>query len=265
MIQKGLVLDAFHIICLFMWQTDKIKILILEELAHSQAKNPAYSMRAFAKRLGVSQAAISQILADKRPLTKKTAEKILRGLDKSPTEIFDSLEVGTPSKFKSVDMDSYHLIADWYHYAILSLAETPNFKSSTNWIAHRLGISVKQAQDAINLLLRLDMLQRDRKTKKLSITGEQFEAISEVANPAMEKAARQDLDLAIQALDQTQFDERNFTAMTLCFDPARSKEAIQMIKNFRRSFCKAMESKNKKEVYRLNVQLFPLSKKEGKK
>jgi uncharacterized protein (TIGR02147 family) len=161
-------------------------------------------------------------------------------------------------------MDSFHLIADWHHYAILSLAETSDFESTPQVIANRLGIPLKTATESIELLLRLDMLRRDPKTKKLSGTGEQFEAISSVANAALKKAARQDLDLAQTALDSTEFAERDFTAMTLCFDPNRTEEAKKLILNFRRSFCKVMESKNKKEVYRLNIQLFPLSKR-GKK
>jgi uncharacterized protein (TIGR02147 family) len=223
-------------------------------------------MRAFAKRLGVSQAAISQILSGKRTLTQKTAQKALEGLDKTPQEIQSVFkpEHENDQKFRSIDMDAFHLISDWHHYAILNLIQTEDFKNSPEWIAKRLAISTKTASESIELLIRLDLIQRNPKTKKLLPTNELFEAISEIANPAMKKAAREDLELALKALDETEFSERDFTAMTLCFDPGRMKEAIKMIKNFRRKFSKAMESKNKKEVYRLNVQLFPLTKR-GKK
>lgn len=246
-----------------MFLSDKVKLVLLEELAQAQAKNPAYSMRAFAKRIGVSQAAISQILADKRPLTQKTAEKILRGLDKSPQELIEATtgEIDETFTFKSVDLDSFHLISEWYHFAILSLAETEKFDSRPQAIAKRLGLTLNVTNEAIALLLRLDMLNRDPKTKKLTPTGEQFEAISPVANSGLKKASRQDLDLAQMAFDNTEYYERDFTAMTLCFDPTRMEEARKMIRNFRRTFCRVMESKNKKEVYRLNIQLFPLTRK----
>jgi transcriptional regulator with XRE-family HTH domain len=250
-----------------MIQAEKIRLILLEELTNAQLKNPAYSMRAFSKRIGVSQAAISQILAGKRPLTAKTAQKILAGLDKNPREIaalFHSAAENRPV-FKSIDMDTYHLISDWYHYAILSLAETDGFKSSPQWIAECLGISYKTAVDAVELLLRLDLLQRDPKTKKLSVTGEQLSAVSPVANSAMKKAVREDIDLAQKALEDTEFEERDFTAHTFCFDKSRMKEAIKMLEDFRWQFGNAMESKKKKDVYRLNLQLFPLTKKGSKK
>lgn len=248
-----------------MFNSEKVRFFLLDELASAQSRNPSYSMRALAKRIGVSQAAISQILAAKRPLTKKTAEKILKGLDRNPEEIWDVLQSESGDQgFKSIDMDTYHLIADWYYYAILSLTQTQDFRSEPEWIAARLGISEKVARDAVDLLLRLDLLEFDQKTKKIKSTNEQIAAISPIANAALKKACRQNIQLSEKALEETEFDERDFTAITLCFDPAKMNEAKKIIKTFRRQFCRTMESYSKKEVYKLTVQLFPLTKR-GKK
>ncbi len=144
-----------------MLQIDKIRLILLEEFIKAQAKNPSYSMRAYSKRIGVSQAAISEVLAGKRPLTKKTAQKILWGLDKSPNEISQLVETSEQpnvQKFKSLDMDTFHLISEWHYFAILSLTETKDFKSSPAWVAERLGLSKKVAEEALERLLRLGML-----------------------------------------------------------------------------------------------------------
>lgn len=248
-----------------MFREEKVRLILLEEFANAQVRNPKYSMRAYAKKVGVGQSAISEILSGKRPITRKTAEKILIGLDKSPIEISEVLqsEPINQQKYKSLDMDTYHMIADWYYYAILSLAETVDFESSVDWIAKRLGISISTAGEATQRLLRLGLLERHPKTGKLKATGDQFEAISAIAHPALKKACRQNLELAVKALDESNFEERDFTAITLCFNPSKMLEAKKLIKNFRRNFCRAMESHEKKEVYKLSLQLFPLSK--GKK
>ena len=245
-----------------MFPTEKVKLILLEEFLTIQARNPRYSMRSYAKKIGISQPAVSEMLSGKRAITKKTAEKILLGLDKSPFEISEIMKSEPENKdtFKSLDMETYHLIADWHYYGILSLAETDNFQSSPAWISKRLGISERIATEAIERLLKLDLLERDPKTKKLKPTHEQLEALSEVAKPALKKACRQNIELASAALDETEFIERDFTAITLCFDPDRMAEAKKMIKNFRRNFSKVMESKKKKEVYKLTIQLFPLTK-----
>lgn len=187
----------------------------------------------------------------------------MEGLDKSPAEIalaFDDGSAAATTTHTSIDMDTFHIISDWYHHAILSLVETKDFQSSNSWIAERLGISVKVASEAIEKLLRLDMLIRDPKTGKLSATGQQFEAISVVASPALRKANRQNLELASTALEQVPLSERDFTAITLCMNPDKMEDARKMIKNFRRNFNRVMEAGQKKEVYKLCIQFFPLSK-----
>lgn len=246
---------------------ETVKQILLEEFVKVQARNPNYSMRSYAKKIGVGQSTVSEVLSGKRPLTKKNAVRILRGLDRSPEEILTAFNDDTAAanpKYKSLDMDTFHIISSWHHYAILSLAETEDFQSSDAWIARRLGITKNQAAEAIEKLLRLNMLDRDPRTGNLKATGQQFEAISPVASPALRKANRQNLELASQALENIPVNERDFTAMTLCMDPNRIEEARKMIKNFRRNFNRVMDAGRKKEVYKLSVQLFPLSKSEAK-
>lgn len=242
---------------------EKVRLILLEEFVKAQARNPNYSMRSYAKKIGVAQSAVSEILSGKRPLSKKTSQKILEGLDKSPAEIataFDDGSAAATTTHSSIDMDTFRIISDWYHHAILSLVETKDFQSSEAWISERLGITERVAGDALEKLLRLEMLIRDPKTGKLKATGLQFEAISTVANPALRKANRQNLELASAALEQVALSERDFTAITLCMNPDKMEDARKMIKNFRRNFNRVMEAGQKKEVYKLCIQFFPLSK-----
>lgn len=243
---------------------EKVKLILLEEYVRAQTRNPSYSMRSYARKVGISQAAISQILAGKRPLTRKSALAVLRNLDIDPTEISKIIddESDTVEKYQSVDMDSFKLISDWYYYAILSLVETKDFNSSPQWIARRLGLTETTAQAAIDRLVKLDLLDRDNNSGKLRATGLQFQAISAIANAALKKANRQNLELAENAIDNIPVEQRDMTAITLCFDPSRIEDARKMIKNFRRQFSRVMESGHKKEVYKLCIQLFPLTKEE---
>lgn len=243
--------------------SDKVRLILLEEFVKAQARNPHYSMRAFSQKIGVAQSAISEILSGKRPVTRKSAQKILQGLDKDPNEIsavVEDHENGTTQKYQPIDLSAFHVVSEWQYYAILSLAETKDFESSEKWIAQRLGISEKLASDSIETLLRLDMLERDKKTAKLKPTGQHFEAISAVATQALRKANRNNLEMAQQALEKVPLELRDFTGITLCFDPSRMEDARKMIKTFRRNFTRVMESGHKKEVYKLSIQLFPLTK-----
>lgn len=238
----------------------QVKMALLEELTKARARNPSYSMRAFALRIGVNQSVISQVLSGKRPLTRKTAQRILEGLGQAPSTIHQTLEGPAEEKsaYTSLGADSFQLVSEWYHYAILSLAETEGFRGTPKWVATRLGISPQTAKEALDRLLRLELLAH--KVGKVVATGKQLEAISAVPNVALRKANQENLSLAESALAAVPVELRDFTAITLCFDPDRIEDARAMIKAFRRSFDRAMEAGRKREVYKLCIQLFPLSK-----
>ncbi len=245
----------------------KLKEILMTEFMNSKTRNSSYSMRAFSRKVGIPQSAISEILSGKRSITSKMALKIMNGLSVTSEQISEVFGNGSAgeTEYKSLEMTTFDVISDWHHFAIISLIETKNFQSHPEWISKRLGISLKTAKDSLNKLQTLDLIKIDPKSKKISLTNEQVAAISPVATAALKKANRQNLDLGLDKLESTKFEERDFTAITMCFDPNRMEEAKKLIKDFRRKFCKAMESGNRKEVYKLCVQLFPLSKIEDTK
>ncbi|MES2768870.1 MAG: TIGR02147 family protein [Bdellovibrionota bacterium] len=241
----------------------KLKEILMTEFMNSKTRNSSYSMRAFSRKVGIPQSAISEILGGKRSITSKMALKIMNGLSVTSeqiSEVFGSNNSNKPDLYKSLEMTTFDVISDWHHFAIISLIETKSFQSRPDWISKRLGISLKAVKDSLNKLQALDLIKVDPKSKRISLTNEQVAAISPVATAALKKANRQNLDLALDKLESTKFEERDFTAITMCFDPGRMEEAKKLIKDFRRKFCKTMESGNRKEVYKLCVQLFPLSK-----
>src|ERR1017187_10325064 len=89
-----------------------------EELVQRIQKNSRYSLRSFARLLGIHPGTLSQILNNKRPLTKNAKEKIARKLGYSP-EVFWKLEaLETPTansthdlKFRQLTLDAFQVIA----------------------------------------------------------------------------------------------------------------------------------------------------------
>lgn len=64
-----------------------IQTKIRSEFEILQRKNPAYSMRAFAKKLQLSPSALSEIISGKRKISKKMALRILDRMQAEPTEV----------------------------------------------------------------------------------------------------------------------------------------------------------------------------------
>src|SRR4051812_6095236 len=147
------------------------RLLLLERFKSIRSKNRAFSLRSFARQLQISPASLSQIFSGKRQVTLTTAKKICDRLNLSPLEeqkILAGLMNSLPNLLKAkshrqgvdLEADRFSVIADWYHFAILSLTEVKNSQPEPRWIAQRLGIQVREAKAAMDRLLRLNLLER---------------------------------------------------------------------------------------------------------
>jgi uncharacterized protein (TIGR02147 family) len=247
----------------------QIKVLLLNEFENIRCKNPNYSLRAFAQKLAVPPSALSEVMNGDRVPAEKLALKILLGLNLEPSFVNKTItnlsaerrgveyseDVG---EYKTLDAEYFHVIADWYHFAILSLAETKGFKSNARWISRRLGISEVVAEKAIERLIKLEMLSQD-KDGKLKATGIQYKSTTDIVSQAIKKQHTQNLDMAKEALEQIDINMRDITSITMAIDLKLLPEAKKKIQKFRREMSSYLESGSQTEVYKLNVQLFPIS------
>ena len=240
-----------------------------EALTSARLRNRAYSLRAFARKLEISPAALSEILNGKRNVSKRLAERLVRNLVLPPSDAKAILDlfpepgearrqaVAPRLEFNDLSNDQFHVIADWHHYAILSLAETSDFKPDPAWIAARLNIKVVDAQNALARLERLKMITTD--SHGAIIASKAVQTSEDVSSLASRKAHSQNLDLANRSLERDGADERDFTAITMAIDVKKLPEARRMIREFREHLSRFLETEERTEVYKLCVQLFPLS------
>lgn len=243
-----------------------------------QTRNPAYSLRGFAKTLGVSHSSLSQILSGKRPLTKKSAVRIADRLSLSPEQRTRLIEIAenskaitrktpksethTASEFMVLEMDQFRLISEWYHYAILCLLEFPRNSVSPEWLATRLGIPQRDVVGALGRLQRLGLIDG---TESPRLTLKRKLATSTETSPALRKSHRTTLQKAEVSLETDPVTLRDFSSVTMAIDPDLIPQAKEEIRRFRRALSRFLESGTKRRVYTLGIQLFPIDVEELKK
>jgi uncharacterized protein (TIGR02147 family) len=241
-----------------------------QEFVRLKARNPAFSLRAYARRLGISPARLSEVLNRKRTLTKGQVDKIAVAfaLDPDTAATFarrsrpqtQGVKKSDVAKYSDLDLETFRLMADWHHSAILCLLETsPKPPAmSIKWMAQRLGISTIECNRAIERLVKLKLVKREGKAFKP--TARNLATSSGIPSAALRHLHRQMLDLARSALETQSIEDRDVTSITMAIDKTRLPEAKVMIKDFRRKLCAFLEGGDASEVYSLNVQLFQLSK-----
>ena len=250
------------------------------ELEHRRQKNPAYSLRAFARSLDVPAPKLSQIMRGLCGLSSQSATRLAEKLklDKNDTYYFVTLVEAEHSRseitrdmakfvadglraerYDEISLEKFRIIAEWHFFALLELTEVKGFKSTPEWIAKRLGITVDKAKEAIELLLDHGLLKYAKGGKRLVQTQAQLATPSGVPSQSIRRHHTQILSKAIDSLEMVDIKERDFAAVTMSVDSSKIEEAKKAILQFRRKFCQDQQKASSKDrVYTLAIQFFPL-------
>lgn len=257
------------------FETESAQNFLQEEFKRRVRLNHRYSLRAYARNLGLSSGALSEILRHQRPITLKMASKIAKSLGLSTVEkkrLYDligsqkqeTLDHETSSALtltdhqqQKLDEDTFHLVSEWQHFAILNLIDCENFRWNAAHVAKRLGLTATQAQLAMNLLIRLGLVCKKGDTYKgvrdyvLSPTG--------ITSTAIRNYHRQMMNKAIEAIEFQDTNEREFSGVGFAMDPSRLPQIKQEISAFQDQLAAKYSKGKKQEVYFLEMALFKLS------
>ena len=253
---------------------------LLSDYYHTQKKQKAsYSYKAFAEKAGLNSPNYLKLVMDgKRNLSHKNIKKFAKGLGLAErrAEFFENLvyfnqtkEEETRSLYQAklrmleagpeaylLNEEEKEVVTRWYYFVIREMAYLPDFKVDSAWIVKRLNknITVDQAKEALKVLEKLGLLTNHR-------------SVAVDVSPRMKASAINEFhrEMGAQALESVKddnYEEREFNALTVCV----SKENLPLIKERLREFRKELNrflsnDKNGDEVYQLNLQLFPLTRK----
>lgn len=254
--------------------------ILKEEFTSRSQRNSRYSLRSFARDLEISPSRLSEIISEKGGLSEKMAKKICEKLELSvnETETFLALvnskharsaKVKKAAKeylafkqkktdYRALSIDGFKLVSDWYHFAIITVMDLDDCDGTVSWVSKRLGLDYETVETAMDRLERLEILEfRDGRYFALETD---ITTTHDIESKALRSSHQQSLLQAIDALDEVPVELRDITSMTMAIDVNKMKEAKEKIKQFRREMCDFLESGDKNEVYNINIQLVPVTK-----
>ncbi len=255
-------------VCAVKPPSNDFRIFLQSELIRRCKANPLYSLRAFARTLDIEPSFLSKILKGKRSVTESMLFHCASRLNLDSKDIFrfrnlnkvDSPKSKLGMNYQQLAYDHFQVISDWYHYAILELVTVKKFKPSTVWIARVLGISQAEAQAAVERLFKLGYLREAENKSWVNASGNNTTIGNKFTAIALKKMQKQILEKATIALDETPYDRRSQSAMTMAIDPSLLPKAKKRIVTFQRKLCKFLQNQGpKKEVYHMSISLYPVS------
>jgi transcriptional regulator with XRE-family HTH domain len=243
-------------------QKVRFKIWLQKQFTDRCQRNSRYSLRAFAQAMDLDASTVSQFLSGKRAPSRKALLEICERLSATPQDLrilgaLPQALIDADEAFQ-LSVETFAVLSDWYHFAILELTFVAGFKPEPKWIARQLGISVSEASVAIARLRRLNLLAM--KNGQLVKTHETVTNHTGLNTSAARKnLQRQVLAKAQAAIEDVPQEDKDITSMTMAIDPKNLDRARDMIKKFRRELCAVLEEGEQSRVYNLAVQLYPIS------
>jgi transcriptional regulator with XRE-family HTH domain len=242
--------------------------IVKAEFARRANNNPNYSLRSFARQLGISHSHLSRLMSKNRKPTQKTTAILLENLRLSEAEIDHKLKsLGVTysrlDKYQKLLESQFSLISNWYHFAILELALLEDFNSDPKWIAQRLNISKSEVNIALERLQQEGhlIIESDGSWKVQSVhtTWSNTKTTSE----ARKMHQKQVLTKAKDAINEVSYDFRQNSSLMLAADRTLLPEIKKRIQEFKDSISEFIEAQGKyNEVYQLSLAFFPLTRSE---
>lgn len=245
-----------------------------EDLSQKQRRFPKYSLRAYARDIGIHPATLSQILNGNRPLPIKDSQQVVKKLNLGPKErtlFLESLhrsrvsldEIKVPAEDNRLMLDEsyFNVIAEWEHYAVLTLFDVKDFVATPEEIAKRYGITENRAEVVLNNLLTCGLVRHDE--NGLVKAQSRVRTTEDVTSIALKKSHLEALEMGKEKLEEVDVAERDFSSLMVAVDKEKILEAKTIIREFRQKMLALLETGEKTEVFQLAIQFYPLTKKQA--
>lgn len=250
----------------------------------------AFTWREFAKNAGFSSPVYLKLVVEgKHNLSEVAVERVAQAMNLAGYEMqyframvkfchakddegkraafSEMISVAEGHKGVILEGDAFKFFSDWKNPVIRELAPAmPGAKPLDIAHACRQKISAAEVSETLGFLTKADLLEKDgegryHQTDKFVTTGPM-----EVTPLAVRGMHQQMGEFALETIEGVPQDERNFSGVTLGLTRKAYEQIVKEIAEFRRKVISIATSEDGcDEVYRLNMQLFPMTRKSAKK
>jgi uncharacterized protein (TIGR02147 family) len=253
-----------------------------------QELQPSFTYEKFSIILGLGKNNVSFLLChQKRTLTPNAAQKIGThlGLDKLRKRYFVNLaikqkkgdlnqkleahqelvEIRKKLLPRGLDKEQLAFYSSWRHSLLFELTALDDFKMDIPWISKMVHfrLSAKEIKESLDLLQSLNLIRFDVNKHRFVPTKNFMTSGPYVTDIGIVQYHQEFLDLAKQAIEVIPQEERDITSLTLAVNKDLADKITMELAELRRKLIKwSVELPQKECVYQLNLQLFPLTKKQ---
>ena len=263
--------------------------MFMRDYYEERKRTSAFSWREFAKIAGfVSPSYLKMVCEGKTNLSKVTMGRVADaiGLAGHEVDYFEAMvqfgnaktddvkkkflekmqSIAFDHKVRIVDKDAFEYYDSWKNPVVRELAPLmPGAMPGEIAKACTLEVSAIDVRKSLQFLVRAGFLEQAQENVYRQ-TEKSVEGSKEGLPLAIRSMHREMGNLAVDSLDRFTANERNITGVTMGIDRETYGQIVHELDECRKKITALAEScGNIRQVYRLNLQLFPLSKEVGKR
>ncbi|MBR2308300.1 MAG: TIGR02147 family protein [Fibrobacter sp.] len=186
--------------------------------------------------------------------------------DNIKKEIFDRmLSIAKQSNAKVIEGDAFRYFDSWRNPVLRELAPAmPGAKPLALAKACRPKVTAAEVSESLNFLVKANLLKKDaagnyKQSDKIVTAGPMA-----AASVAVRGLHRQMGEIALDTIEGVPQNERHFSGVTLGITSDAYDEIVAVINDCRRKIIEiATRDDSTDEVYRLNIQFFPMTNKQS--
>lgn len=263
------------------------RTFLIAHIQEMKKANPRWTYGMWARRLGLkTTSSITKIIKGEREPGEAVSQKLisyfkfrnkesqyfqdlvrLQKIKKDPRLsilLMEKMAKEHPNcAMRLLDDKTFSIISCWHYLAIREMTRMNHFQEDPDWIARQFQFKVipREIKNAIQTLLKVGLLKRD-KQGLLQIEEGRIKTSDDIASEAIKRYHEQMLENAKISLRITDVDEREFTSAMLVVNRANLPKVKAFVRQFKNQFSKTFEEEKGDGLYQIQIQFFPLTKKE---
>lgn len=267
---------------------DNYREYINSYVEEKKSHNRAYSLRFIAHKLSCNPGFFNRVVRGERNLKGEYCFSLmdlfgLKGRERRYFELlvqynqskksserehlYSTLKEFKGSKIRQLSQSEYALYDEWYNVALREVLNTHDIDTIDDKTAAWLGkqfippVRGEHVKNSLNALIDLGFIVRGedgffRLKEKLITSG------TDIPPEVVKRVLTQFFQLGVQSLDRFKPDERLCSALTVSISKEGYKKIEEKLAETRREILAiAMADSDVEDVYHMNFQLFPITKK----
>lgn len=256
---------------------------LLRYVETTRKRRPGFSISGWAKALGLkSTSSLSKVLNGEREAGPELIQKLVRYFEFNAVEEAQFRNLVMLSKIREnaeqknrlaemllqsqtpkglnvrlLEFDQFQLLSSYLPLAVRELTRLAKMKIAT--LARLLPATPEKITEAMHLLVKMGLVRRDLEGHFVAV-DDHLSTEHEIPSEAIQSYHESGLDLAKEKLKELEPQDREFQSLVLLMHSRRLPHLKEKIRKFLDSLELDVESSAVDQLYQVQVQAFPVSK-----